>query len=61
MLLVIRISSFVNLCSVPNVCALRDKNFGKLEKLLIDEILSDRHKDGISLQTAIGGLEVDLG
>lgn len=47
--------------SHPNVCALRDKNYARLERLIIDEVVSDRYADGVSLQTVIAGLEGELG
>ena len=43
----------------PEVCALRDSNYSRLEELVIAEVLSDKYLDGVSLQTVLAGLEVD--
>ena len=42
----------------PEVCALRDSNYSRLEELVIAEVLSDKYLDGVSLQTVLAGLEV---
>ena len=42
----------------PEVCALRDSNYSRLEELVIVEVLSDKYIDGVSLQTVLAGLEV---
>ena len=44
----------------PKVCELRDKNIGRLRRLLIAEILSDKHLSTPSIQTAIATLETEL-
>ena len=44
----------------PNVCELRDQNYARLERLLIEEILSDKYEEPPSLQSAIASLEVEL-
>ena len=42
----------------PEVCALRDSNYSRLEELVIAEVLSDKYLEGVSLQTVLAGLEV---
>ena len=42
----------------PEVCALRDSNYSRLEELVIAEVLSDKYLDGFSLQTVLAGLEI---
>ncbi len=42
----------------PEVCALRDSNYSRLEELVIAEVLSDKYLDGVSLQTVLAGLEI---
>ena len=42
----------------PEVCALRDSNYSRLEELVIAEVLSEKYLDGVSLQTVLAGLEV---
>jgi hypothetical protein len=44
----------------PNICELRDKNYSKLETLIINEILSDKYAESPSVQTAIANLEGEL-
>jgi hypothetical protein len=46
--------------SHPKVCELRDKNIGRLRRLLTTEILSDKHLKTPSIQTAIATLETEL-
>jgi hypothetical protein len=46
--------------SHPKVCELRDKNPGRLRRLLTAEILSDKHIKTPSIQTAIATLEMEL-
>ena len=43
----------------PEVCALRDSNYSRLEELVIAEVLSDKYLDGGSLQTVLAGLEIE--
>ena len=44
----------------PEVCALRDSNYSRLEELVIAEVLSDKYLEGVSLQTVLAGLEVEI-
>ena len=44
----------------PEVCALRDSNYSRLEELVIAEVLSDKYLVGVSLQTVLAGLEVNV-
>lgn len=43
--------------SHPNVCALRDANYSRLEELVIAEILSDKYDEVPSVQVVLAGLE----
>lgn len=46
------------ICEIhPEVCALRDSNYSRLEELVIAEVLSDKYLEGVSLQTILAGLE----
>jgi hypothetical protein len=44
----------------PLVCELRDQNYERLEGLILNELLSDKHTEPISIQTAIANLEMEL-
>lgn len=46
--------------SHPNVCELRDTNYVRLESLLFTEILSEKHDEAPSIQTAIATIESEL-
>lgn len=46
--------------SHPNVCDLRDSNYIRLEHMIITEILSDKHNEAPSVQTAIATIESEL-
>lgn len=42
----------------PNVCALRDQNFPRLEELVLIQI--NKGKEAVSVQTALAELEQEL-
>jgi hypothetical protein len=44
----------------PEVCALRDTNYARLEELVIDRLLGNEEEE-ISVQTALAELEQELG
>jgi hypothetical protein len=44
----------------PEVCALRDANYARLEELVIDRLLGNEEEE-ISVQTALAELEQELG
>lgn len=44
----------------PQVCALRDQNYARLEQLLLSEIFSNKYAQAPSIQTAIASLEIEL-
>lgn len=46
--------------SHPGVCALRDGNYGRLEELVIQQILADRDSELVSIQTILAGLEREI-
>ena len=43
--------------SHPNLCALRDTNYARLETMVIAEILSEKYPEPPSVQTVLAGLE----
>ncbi len=44
----------------PKVCELREHNIGRLRRLIIAEILSDKYPEVPSIQTALANLETEL-
>ena len=44
----------------PKICELRDKNIGRLRRMIANEIFSDKYSDVPSLQTVIASLETEL-
>jgi hypothetical protein len=44
----------------PKVCELRAHNLGRLRRLVITEILSEKHTEVPSIQTALANLETEL-
>jgi len=46
--------------SHPKVCELREHNLGRLRRLVIVEILSEKHAEVPSIQTALANLETEL-
>lgn len=41
----------------PKLCQLRDQNYQKLEAMIINEVLSKKHKEPPTIQTALATLE----
>lgn len=44
----------------PEVCALRDANYDRLEELVMDRLLNSE-EETVSVQTALAELEMELG
>ena len=44
----------------PKVCELRTHNIGRLRRLTVAEILSDKYAEVPSIQTALANLEMEL-
>lgn len=44
----------------PEVCALRDSNYPRLEELILDRLLGNE-EEPISVQSALAELETELG
>jgi len=44
----------------PKVCELRTHNIGRLRRLVVNEILSEKHPEVPSIQTALANLEMEL-
>ena len=44
----------------PKVCELREHNIGRLRRLTVAEILSDKYPEVPSIQTALANLETEL-